>query len=165
MGFFCTIINGLDKVQVYNLWTETFGSLLCDGQQWQQVHRGEDQPGGRATTRKWPQQQKQWKNNPGFWSFENMKWQRVPFVWGIDVVPGWHCAPSRGWSSSQDQMPKLGQGERRNGDRRQGGGGGDSVLRSVEHLNVWREPLSSNHPLLLSHSQRQEFYQAYINSQ
>lgn len=36
---------------------------------------------------------------------------------GIDVAQGWHCAASRGWSSSQDQMPKLGQGEERKRDR------------------------------------------------
>lgn len=40
---------------------------------------------------------------------------------GIDMVQGWHCAPSRGWSSSQDQMPKLGQwGEK---EKEKGGGG------------------------------------------
>lgn len=53
----------LDRVRTYNLWTETFGPLLCDGQQWQQVHHREQPQGGRATTRKWPLPQKQqWKS-------------------------------------------------------------------------------------------------------
>lgn len=52
---------------------------------------------------------------------------------GIDMVRGWHCAPSRGWSSSQDQMPKLGQGEERESETGRGcwwgwGGGGGGLL-------------------------------------
>lgn len=56
----------LDRVQTYDLSMETFGSLLCDGQQWQQVHHTKEQqemtPAAETTMK-----------NPGFWSFENMK--------------------------------------------------------------------------------------------
>lgn len=45
------------------------------------------------------------------WKYEVTK---AALCVGIDMVQGWHCAPSRGWSSSQDQMPKLGQGEKGN---------------------------------------------------
>lgn len=61
---------------------QTFGSLRCDVQQRQQVHHREGRRGGRATTRKWPLPQTTMKK-ARLWSLENMKWQRVPFVWEL----------------------------------------------------------------------------------
>lgn len=60
---------------------------------------------------------------------------------GIDVVQGWHCAASRGWSSSQDQMPKLGQGEEGKRDRV---GGGCNIETTMWHFILVFNNLTKN---------------------
>lgn len=76
-------------------------------------------------------------NNKNCWVLELWKYEvtKGALCVGIDVLQGWHCAPSRGWSSSQDQMPELGQGEKEKEDTK-ARRGGRGLNNKYLHLDV-----------------------------
>lgn len=148
---------------ITSLISETFASLLCGGQQRQQVHHREEQQGGRATAAKMtparnnnePKPKKRERKWRGIWSLENMKWQRVPFVWqltwykadtvhplGVDLQSGSN-AKTRSVGRERERKGKRAAGGILNINKEKKKG---CLFETGSSVNQWRHKSSSHLP-------------------